>query len=164
LQSKSFQEVTVQHQDFDLSYEYGLLQKQAPHAGAIVLFVGLVRELYPDQTNSNESKQTIDYIELTHYSGMTEKMCLQVVQEAKQRFSFDAVRIVHRVGKLYAGDQIVLVAIASRHRDASFEAAQYIMDYLKNRAPIWKKEVGARGEQWLGLKAKDASSLKRWAK
>ena len=160
-------EVVVQYQDFDVNVEYETLKSQAPDAGAIVFFIGLVRELYASQLaelDSPRSNDAIEYIELSHYAGMTEKLCQQIVAEARLRYPFDKARVVHRVGKLYAGEQIVLVAIASRHRDASFAAAQYIMDYLKTRAPIWKKEVGSRGEQWLGLKAKDAAAIKRWAK
>jgi len=125
--------------------------------------VGLVRDLYESKSDEGQPVEgEIDYIELKHYAGMTESLCQQIVDEARQKHPFDAARVVHRVGKLYAGDQIVMVAVASRHREAAFAAAQYIMDYLKTRATLWKKEVGARGEQWIGLKEKDAHAAQRW--
>ena len=89
-------------------------------------------------------------------------MCEQILDDAHQRYPYDQARIIHRVGKLYASDQIVMVAIASRHRENAFQAAQFIMDYLKTRATFWKKEVGARGEQWLGIKQKDQQAAERW--
>jgi molybdopterin synthase catalytic subunit len=152
-------EVIIQSDDFDVAAEYSQLCEVAPRAGAIVFFVGLVRDLYDDI----RVDQRIDYIELSHYAGMTETLCLQIVEEARVKYSFDAARVVHRVGKLYAGDQIVMVAIASRHRQAAFSAAQYIMDYLKTRATLWKKEVGSRGETWIGLKASDEAAVQKWS-
>lgn len=161
-------EVIIQTVDFDVAAEYAALCELAPKSGAVVFFVGLVRDLYGDAVaNSNigtAPDDAIEYLELTHYHGMTETLCQQIVDEARARYPFDAARVIHRVGKLYSGDQIVMVAIASRHRDAAFNAAQFIMDYLKTRATLWKKEVGTRGQQWIGIKGKDAAAVNRWSK
>lgn len=166
-------EVLITEDDFDVAQEYKKLCASAPKSGAVVFFVGLVRDLYGEDVSGNDTKQasddqmseeSIDYLELQHYPGMTESLCQQIIDEARERFPFDAIRVVHRVGKIYAAEQIVLVAVASRHRDNAFQAAQYIMDYLKTRATLWKKEVGTRGESWLGVKDKDAVAAKSWAK
>ena len=155
--------------DFDVATEYEAIRKYAPKAGAVVFFVGLVRDLYGDQekvgisTNDSEQARRIDYIELTHYAGMTESLCQKIIDEANELFSLDAIRVVHRVGKLYAGEQIVMVAVASSHREQAFKACQFVMDYLKTRATLWKKEVGERGESWVGLKEKDQAAANRWA-
>ena len=160
-------DVVVQSADFDVAAEYSKLCQRAPKSGAIVFFVGLVRDLYGDAPASGNKplkpSDIVDHIELTHYAGMTEGLCQQIVDEAQTRYPFDAARVIHRVGKLYAGDQIVMVAIASRHRDAAFNSAQFIMDYLKTRATLWKKEVGSRGEQWLGVKEKDKLAANKWS-
>jgi len=124
----------------------------------VVFFVGLVRDLYEDEQDAGK----IEYLELQHYQGMTEALCQEIVDEARKRYPFDTVRVIHRVGKIYASEQIVMVAVASQHRDNAFQAAQFIMDYLKTRATLWKKEVGARGAQWLGVKDKDHKSVLKW--
>ena len=152
--------VIVCQDDFDVAAEYDALCKAAPKSGAVVFFVGLVRDLYE---GSNDDER-VDYLELEHYPGMTERLCEQILDEVKQRYPYDQARIIHRVGKLYASDQIVMVAVASKHRENAFQAAQFIMDYLKTRATFWKKEVGARGEQWLGIKQKDQLAAERWQK
>lgn len=156
--NESAKELLITEQDFDVGLEYATLCAAAPCAGAVVLFVGLVRDLYPDKLEQHK----IDYLELQHYPGMTESLCQDIIEQARLRFPFDAVRLIHRVGKLYASDQIVMVAVASRHRDNAFQAAQFIMDYLKTRATFWKKEVGSRGEQWLGVKGKDQRAAQKW--
>jgi len=150
--------VLITDSDFDVAAEYAALCESAPKSGAVVFFVGLVRDLY-DQQNEDEK---IDYLELEHYPGMTERLCEDIIDEAMQRYPFDNVRLIHRVGKLAACDQIVMVAVAARHRENAFQAAQFIMDYLKTRVTFWKKEVGQRGEQWLGLKDKDTLAASRW--
>ena len=152
--------IIIEPQDFDVAREYQRLCDVAPKSGAVVFFVGLVRDLYDDQ----QADEQIDYLELEHYAGMTEALCKDIVDQAEQRYPFDAATVVHRVGKLYAAEQIVMVAVASRHRENAFQAAQFIMDYLKTRATIWKKEVGARGEQWIGMKDKDTKATQRWEK
>ncbi len=149
--------VLICEADFNVAEQYSSIVKAAPGAGAIVFFVGLVRELY-----SLQDEAKVSHIELQHYAGMTESLCGEIIDQAHQRFDFEAARIVHRVGKLAAGDQIVFVAVASRHRDNAFQAAQFIMDYLKTRATFWKKEVGDNGECWLGVKEVDKKACERW--
>jgi len=150
--------VLVSQDDFDVAKEYAALCDAAPNSGAVVFFVGLVRDLYDGVSSIDK----IDYLELEHYPGMTERLCEQILDDANQRYPYDQARIIHRIGKLYASDQIVMVAVASRHRENAFQAAQFIMDYLKTRATFWKKEVGTRGEQWLGVKGKDQQATERW--
>lgn len=150
--------VSITEADFDISREYQEVQSKAPHAGAIVSFVGLVRDLYDDKSES----ANIEYIELSHYSGMSETLCQDILDQASERFDVDAIQLVHRVGRLAKGEQIVSLIVASRHRQQGFAAAEFVMDYLKNQAPFWKKEVGDRGEQWLGLKEKDQQAYARW--
>jgi len=151
-------DVQIYEHDFNVGEEYRSVVKAASSAGAVVFFVGLVRDLY----EPTEPEEKIEYLELEHYPGMTEGLCQEIIDEARVRYPFEFARVIHRVGKIYAHEQIVMVAIASRHRDNAFHAAQYIMDYLKTRATFWKKEVGAKGSQWLGRKDKDVSATKRW--
>lgn len=156
--SASKYEVIIRESDFDVGTEYAQACTNAPRAGAVVFFVGLVRDLYDVESNHDK----IDYLELEHYPGMTESLCNEIIEQADQRFAFDYARVVHRVGKIYASEQIVMVAVASKHRDNAFQASQFIMDYLKTRATFWKKEVGSRGENWLGRKDKDLNASRRW--
>ena len=151
-------EVTVVEADFDVALEYQSLCQNAPRSGAVVFFVGLVRDLYEDESKSDK----IEYLELSHYAGMTERLCQDIIDEARKKFPFDAVRLIHRVGKIYANEQIVMVAVASRHRDNAFNASRYIMDYLKTQATLWKKEVGSRGSEWISLKQKDRDAVQLW--
>lgn len=150
-------DVQIQRGDFDVAVEYQRLCDAADSSGAVVFFVGLVRELYE---NLNEDR--VDYLELEHYPGMTELSIQAIVDEAREQFPFEAVKVIHRVGRIYANQQIVLVAISSRHRDNAFKAAQFIMDFLKTRAPLWKKEVGSKGGQWLGTKQGDRNAAQLW--
>ena len=151
-------DIVICESDFNVGSEYARVCNKAKQAGAVVFFVGLVRDLY----DASSSDDAIDYLELEHYPGMTETLCEDIIQQAYQRFPFDYARVVHRVGKIYSSEQIVFISVASRHRDNAFQASQFIMDYLKTRATFWKKEVGTRGEQWLGRKDKDVSASKRW--
>jgi len=152
-------DIIISEAEFDVGTEYQALCDASPGSGAVVFFVGLVRDLY----DASSPEDTIEYIELQHYPGMTESLCQEIIDQAKQRFPFDGVRLIHRVGKIYAHEQIVMVAVASRHRDNAFQAAQFIMDYLKTRATFWKKEVGARGDHWLGIKNTDKAATERWS-
>lgn len=154
-------DVVVCQDDFDVGRQYQQLCNDCPQAGAVVFFVGRVRDLY-DTSKLKSLDNEIKYLELEHYPGMTEKLCQDIIDQARERFNFDKARVVHRVGKILANEQIVMVAVASDHRETAFQAAQYIMDYLKTKATFWKKEVGAKGQQWLGQKHKDKSALKRW--
>lgn len=150
--------VWVGESDFNVADEYHQLTNSAPHAGAVVFFTGIVRDLYTAQLDDG----AVDYIELEHYPGMTETLCNEIIAQANDRYPFDNARVLHRVGRLYSGEQIVMVAVASRHRENAFQAAQFIMDYLKTRATFWKKEVGSRGAEWLGVKEQDTLAAKRW--
>jgi len=150
--------VWVGEEDFDVAQQYQQTCEAAPHAGAVVLFIGLVRDLYSEQLNA----ESVDHIELQHYPGMTEALCQEIIQQAHERYPFEQARVLHRVGKIYSGEQIVMITVASRHRENAFQAAQFIMDYLKTRATFWKKEVGSRGAEWLGVKDKDRVAAQRW--
>lgn len=146
--------ITIQAEDFDVSEIYAYLRDAAPnHTGAICLFTGLVRE-FGDQ-------QGVDGLELEHYPGMTEKQLQKIVDEAKLRWKIHSSCIIHRVGKLNLNEQIVAVGVSSAHRDAAFEACQYIMDYLKKNATIWKKEFGHQSG-WVEAKDSDTEKADRW--
>ena len=150
-------DVTIVTDDFNVTDEYRSLCEAAPRAGAVVQFIGLVRDFYTE--NSEES---IECLYLQHYPGMTEKLCQEIIDEAQLKYPFDAVRLIHRVGKIEANQQIVFVGVASAHRENAFNACQFIMDYLKTRATVWKKEIGERGERWVGLSDKDRETAHRW--
>lgn len=148
--------VRVQEQDFDLGQEYELLRERSFQSGAIVLFTGLVRDF--------NACGAIDGIVLEHYPAMTTKALCQIGKRALKRWQLEAVTVLHRVGRLHNQDQIVLVGVAARHRSAAFEAAQFIMDYLKTQAPLWKKEISAQGcAEWVDAKDSDQRSRERWA-
>ncbi len=146
--------ITVQEQDFDVAEEYSQLMRDNVTDGAVVFFVGLVRDF--NQGNM------VHGLSLEHYPGMTEKALLDIVMEAKQRWPLGKVRVIHRVGDLDLGDQIVFVGVTSKHREAAFEANQFIMDFLKNRAPFWKKERTNSGERWVEAEDKDKKAQQRW--
>ena len=148
--------VSVQAADFDLAEEYGRLAGDAA-VGAIVQFVGRVR----DHCDGN----AIDKLTLEHYPGMTEKVLTEIGERALARWDLHSVRIVHRIGPLDLADQIVLVQVASAHREAAFEAAQAIMDFLKTEAPFWKQEATAGGgTRWVDARDKDGRAAQRWQK
>ena len=144
--------VSVQTQDFDCSAEIRRLTEGNGSIGAVVSFIGLVRG----------SAETVRAMELEHYPGMTERALRQIAEEAQARWPLDGVRIIHRVGRLQPGAQIVLVLAASRHRQAAFEAAEFLMDYLKSRAPFWKREETPDGARWVDARESDESALSRW--
>ncbi|MEL6765891.1 MAG: molybdopterin synthase catalytic subunit MoaE [Pseudomonadota bacterium] len=148
--------VSVQREDFDLGTEQARLAATSRDIGAIVSFTGLVREM--------TGKGAIAAMELEHWPGMTEKALAGIVAEAEARWPLDGVRVIHRHGPLAPGDQIVLVLAASRHRQAAFEAAAFLMDYLKTRAPFWKKESGPAGAAWVDAREADDTAAERWAK
>ncbi len=150
--------VWIGEADFDVAHEYRKACDVSPHAGAVVFFVGLVRDLYSEQLKG----ESVDYIELQHYPQMTESLCANIIQQAFERHPFDSARVLHRVGKIHSGEQIVMVVVASQHRENAFQASQFIMDYLKTRATFWKREVGSRGSNWLGVKDKDKVAAERW--
>ncbi|MEZ5815808.1 MAG: molybdenum cofactor biosynthesis protein MoaE [Hyphomicrobiaceae bacterium] len=147
--------VRVEMQDFDVGREIATLTTGRTDIGAIVTFTGTVR--------GQAKGRAIVSMTLEHYPGMTEAELARVEAEARARWPLDASLIVHRYGELKPGDNIVLVVTASRHRQAAFEAAEYLMDYLKSRAPFWKKETTADGEgQWVDAREADETALARW--
>jgi molybdopterin synthase catalytic subunit len=146
--------VAVQPEDFDLSREYTALLADDRSIGAIVAFVGTVRDL--------NLADDVVALELEHYPGMTEKSLNKILNAAAERWSLQGARIVHRVGKMYPGDQIVLVLTASAHRGDAYEANNFIMDYLKTEAPFWKKEWTPEGPRWIEARDSDDKAAARW--
>ena len=146
--------VRIQEQDFDVSSELATLRAGDTRVGAVATFTGLVRDL-------NDAAQ-VSTLTLEHYPGMTEKALAQIVGDAKQRWDIYDALVIHRVGPLKPGDQIVFVAVTSAHRGESFAACQFIMDYLKTRAPFWKKEQTPEGERWVEARASDEDAAARW--
>lgn len=148
--------VFVQEADFDVSRELALLRQGDARIGAIATFVGVVRDL---NDGAGVSEMTLE-----HYPGMTEKALAAIVDEAKTRWPiFDAL-VIHRVGRLLPTEQIVLVAVSSAHRGEAFAACEFIMDYLKTRAPFWKREVTPQGARWVDARDADDSAAERWQK
>lgn len=146
--------VSIQTQDFDVSQELAALRQGDARVGAVCSFVGTVRE-------RNEGSQ-VSSMELEHYPGMTEKAIEAMLAQAQQRFDIYAARVIHRVGLLQPQDQIVLVAVTSAHRGMSFQACEFLMDYLKTQAPFWKKEVTPEGARWVDARVSDDQALARW--
>lgn len=146
--------ILVQRADFSLGEEYERLAARHD-SGAIVTFVGKVRDF-----NQGDA---VKGLSLEHYPGMTEKALADIVTEARGRWPLQECTLIHRIGDLLLGDQIVLVAVSSAHRDAAFEACHFIMDFLKTRAPFWKKELTAEGVQrWVEAKQSDDAAAARW--
>lgn len=150
----------VQEKDFDVNALYEQLQVKNK-TGAVVMFVGLVREF----TDSAQAQVSADdcRFELEYYPGMTEHNLSQIIEEASDRWAVLDISVVHRVGTLSLNDQIVFVGVSASHRAEAFLACDFIMDYLKSRAAFWKKETTASGGQWVLAKKKDQDSLERWA-
>jgi molybdopterin synthase catalytic subunit len=147
-------EIRVQAEPFDLAAEQDALWRGRPQVGALVTFVGLMRDL-------NEGDR-VERMTLEHYPGMTEKALAAIAEEAGRRWTLSGIRIVHRVGPLLPQDPIVLVAVASRHRGDAFRACELLIDYLKTRAPFWKKETTAGGERWVEARGTDDEAAGRW--
>jgi len=152
--------ISIQNQDFSLGDEYAAIRSEAGDAGAIVTFTGLVREIYGDGGTAG----AVQSLTLEHYPGMTEKCLKDIQQKAEDRWPLLATRIIHRVGELHSHDQIVLVATASAHRQAAFESAEFIMDYLKSEAPFWKKQKSVNESSWIESRDSDKAALDRWQK
>jgi molybdopterin synthase catalytic subunit len=146
--------VSIQTEDFDLSTEVAKLRKQDKRVGAVCSFIGTVRD--------RNDGQSVSTLELEHYPGMTEKSIEAMIDEALQRFDLFGVRVIHRVGPLQPLDQIVLVAVTSAHRGESFQACEFLMDYLKTQAPFWKKEQTPEGARWVDARVSDDAALARW--
>lgn len=147
--------IKIQTMDFDVGQEIAQLRANRPEIGAVVSFIGLVRDI-----NDGSKVATM---ELEHYPGMTEKALLEIEQQAKQRWPLLESLIIHRVGPLLPLDQIVLVAVAASHRGEAFAACEFMMDYLKTRAPFWKKEQTPQGERWVDARHSDTSALDKWS-
>jgi len=146
--------VRVQTADFDLSEEVRLLRAGRPEVGAVVTFVGTVRDI-------NEGASVAE-LELEHYPGMTEKALEDIVARACERFDLADALVVHRVGPMRPLEQIVLVVTLSAHRGEAFAACEFVMDYLKSEAPFWKKEQTPDGTRWVDARSSDEAALKRW--
>jgi molybdopterin synthase catalytic subunit len=170
--------VSIQPHDFDLSAEVAALRAGDARVGAVCAFVGTVRDrnspaaqgsLPPAEADDRLSDPaavrdgaTVRSMELEHYPGMTEKAIEAMIDEAHRRFDLFGVRVIHRVGLLQPQDQIVLVAVTSAHRGESFQACEFLMDYLKTQAPFWKKEQTAEGARWVDARVSDDAALARW--
>jgi molybdopterin synthase catalytic subunit len=148
--------IRVQQEDFDVGAELAALTAGNHRVGGLAVFVGLVR----DMTGEGQ----ISAMTLEHYPGMTEKMLARIEQQAAARWPLEASLIIHRHGRLEPGDRIVLVATASPHREAAFEACQFLIDWLKTEAPFWKLEDTAKGAKWVEAQAKDDTAAARWRK
>ena len=146
--------IVIQTEDFDVSTELHLLRKDLPGIGGINVFVGTVRDVHQGDV--------VAAMELEHYPGMTEKSLQDIVEQAKKRWDVLNATIIHRVGKLYPSDQIVLVAVASAHRGDAYSACEFMMDYLKTAAPFWKKETTPEGSRWVDARTSDEERLKKW--
>jgi len=146
--------IVIQYDDFDVAEQIRLMRSDSKTIGAIVSFVGLVRDL--------DQREQVQKIFLEHYPQMTEQSIQRITEQAKQRWDISAIRVIHRVGELDAGEQIVLVLVASKHRKEAFLACEYVMDYLKADAPLWKKEYKQSGQHWVDAKLSDDEAKRRW--
>jgi molybdopterin synthase catalytic subunit len=146
--------VRIQTEDFDLGIETADLRADDGGIGAVVGFVGTVREA--------SHGQAVSLMELEHYPGMTEAAIEAMIDQAQQRFDIRAARVIHRVGPLAAREQIVGVLVASAHRGEAFQACEFLMDYLKTQAPFWKKEHTPEGAHWVDARVADDAALARW--
>ncbi len=148
--------VSIHSHDFDLDAEVAALRAGDAGVGAVASFIGTVRDRH------GGAAAEVSAMELEHYPGMTEKSIEAMIDEAIARFDIRAARVVHRVGLLMPGDQIVLVAVASAHRGQAFQACEFLMDYLKTQAPFWKMETTADGAHWVDARVADDAALARW--
>ena len=149
-----FISINVQKDDFYINSEINLM-KSKKIIGGIVNFTGVVRD-------TSEENEELVSLELEHYPGMTERAILSICQDAQKRWKLNSIRVIHRVGRLLIGDNIVLVITASAHRKAAFKSAEFIMDFLKSRAPIWKKEHYKTHSSWVQSKEEDELILNDW--
>jgi len=152
-------EISIQANDFSLADEVALLEKENLTDGAVVTFTGRVR----NRNNGN----VVTTLTLEHYPGMTEKSLAKIILQAKERWDIGRVKVIHRIGELSIGDQIVFVGVTSKHRQDAFAANEFIMDYLKVKAPFWKKEkitnTGQTSENWLAAKTTDTDKADLWS-
>jgi molybdopterin synthase catalytic subunit len=148
------QSVRIQREDFSVADEVAALTRGRGDIGAVVTFTGLCRD----------EGGRLQALELEHYPGMAEAEVARVVAEAAARWPLDGATVVHRFGRIAPGENIVLVATASSHRQAAFAAAEFLMDYLKTRAPFWKQVESAKGKDWVAAKSTDDAAEDRWRK
>jgi molybdopterin synthase catalytic subunit len=146
--------VSIQTEDFDLSAEVAALRAADGGVGAVASFIGTVRD--------RSDGSGVSRMELEHYPGMTERAIEAMIDAALARFDIRAARVIHRVGPLEVGDQIVMVAVSSAHRGQAFQACEFLMDYLKTQAPFWKKEHTPEGARWVDARSTDDAALQRW--
>ncbi|XPF96106.1 molybdopterin synthase catalytic subunit MoaE [Colwellia sp. RE-S-Sl-9] len=146
--------IVIQTQDFSLSEEVNLLEENNNEDGAVVTFCGRVR--------NNNLGLDVKGLTLEHYPGMTEKSLQKIVLTARKKWELGRVTVIHRVGKLFIGEQIVFVGVTSKHRGNAFAANEFIMDFLKVKAPFWKKELTSEGEKWLDAKSSDTNKAQEW--
>ena len=146
--------VIVQEQPFDFTKEYSRLKSASMEVGAVSVFIGTVRDL-------NDGNEVVG-LKLEHYPGMTEKEVSKIIDEADERWDIITATVIHRIGHLAPGDEIVFVGVSSQHRSDAFQACEFIMDYLKTKATIWKKETVVEGERWLKARQSDIDVADRW--
>ncbi|MBU3561905.1 molybdopterin synthase catalytic subunit MoaE [Polynucleobacter hallstattensis] len=147
--------IRIQEADFDLTTEVKALRKDDPRVGAVVTFLGTVRDM-------NDGSH-VQGMTLEHYPGMTEKSLEEIIMQARSRWDLYKTLVIHRVGPLLPEDQIVLVAVTSAHRGEAFTACEFIMDYLKTAAPFWKKEETPEGSKWVDARVTDDAAMARWS-
>lgn len=147
-------QITIQTEPFDIAAIQDQMRADNPAIGALVTFVGLMRDM-------NEGDQ-VSGMTLEHYPGMTEKALQKILDDANRRWELMGIRVVHRVGELQPLDPIVLVAVASAHRGEAFRGCEFVIDYLKTRAPFWKKEQTPDGERWVDARHSDDQAEARW--
>ena len=146
--------IKVQEQDFDLAHEYHSLVENTDADGAIVTFVGKVRD--------HNLGENVKGLSLEHYPKMTQKALRDIVQQAKTRWDLGNVTVIHRIGNLLIGEQIVFIGVTSAHRKNAFEACEFIIDFLKISAPFWKKELTDNGDKWLDARESDEQQITKW--
>ena len=154
--------IRVQNEDFDLGRELTAFTRNNHDIGALAVFVGLVRDMTRDGTGDGAGDRAVGAMTLEHYPGMTEKMLARCEAEARERWALEDCLVIHRVGRLEPGDRIVLVATVSAHRQAALEACQFVIDWLKTKAPFWKLEEGPGGAEWVEARAGDDAAAARW--
>jgi molybdopterin synthase catalytic subunit len=147
-------DIRVQEAPFDLGIEAQAFATRQSGMGAVVTFTGIVRDVAGG----------LEAMQIEHYPGMTEKALTKIAEDAARRWNIGDILIIHRYGILHADEMIMMVATASRHRKDAFEAAEFLMDYLKSRAPFWKKEATRDGKSWVDSRAEDEAALDRWSK
>jgi len=151
-----YAEISIQVEDFDHGFEVNLLENDNVEDGAVVTFSGRVR--------NNNLGLKVKGLFLEHYPDMTEKLLAEIIETAKQRWNIGRVKVIHRIGQLAIGEQIVFVGVTSKHRQDAFAANEFIMDFLKVKAPFWKKELTELGESWLAAKTSDKEKAQAWSK